>query len=209
MRKSSRIAVQRFAPFLVALLCSLTTLPLQAQVFSKDQWKQRNLMVLKMSELYKEFNVGVNLTPRARTADFVYLAAGYGKPTALNPWRKFLPPVTLPKGKTHDELVDYVLQSTSKLHAFKVGVGWTHYFDHTIGCYAQAGWGTIADFSTELPDEADDTAQEEDKDTFIYNTLPVELGVTVCLWKHITAQAGFTYMWKEIPLLTIGVGLTF
>ena len=191
---------------LLFLLISATA---NAQIFSNDRWKTHNIVTLKKSELFVEANLGINITPNKRTADFAYMAFGYGRPSATNPWRKFLPAATMPSGMTNDEMRQYIIDSTSRLHAFKLGAGWNHYFNHNIGFYAQAGWATIADFSTEAAEGATDEVQTETKETFIYNTVPVELGVTACAWKRLTAQLGFTYMWKEIPLITFGVGFTF
>lgn len=186
----------------------------RAQMFTDGVWEQKNLATAKVSELYGEVTLGINVRPQHKTANFVYFALGYGKPTKRNPWRKFTPKNNVPDGLT-DELTEKLGNNgTSHLHGGKIGVGWMHWFNHIIGCYAQAGWGFIADLSTN-----DDLTQEEkalltaagmkDKTTFVYNTVPVELGVTLNVWKHYHGQVGFTYMWKEIPLITFGIGYAF
>lgn len=183
-----------------------------AQIFSNDVWEQRNVVSAKMSQLYGEVNIGVNLFPQKHSANFLYVAFGYGKPTKRNAWRKFTPDNEVPDGlpkALKEKLAD---SSTDDLHAGKIGVGWNHWFNHTIGCYVQTGWGFIADLST-----GDDLTDEEkallvdsgERQTYIYNTMPVEIGLTLNAWKRYNVMAGVTYMWKEIPLLTIGVGYTF
>lgn len=190
------------------MVCAST----MAQVFTHDDWEQKNLFSLKVSQLYYEANVGINMTPQKRTADFIYLAFGYGSPTKKNAWRKFLPEQDIPDGLPKSLQEKLAQSDTDDLHAGKVAVGWNHWFSHVVGFYVQAGWGFIADLSAD-----DDMTDEErvlladtmEKNTFIYNTVPVEVGVTLNLWKHYNVQAGVTYMWKEIPLLTVGVGYSF
>lgn len=184
----------------------------KGQVFTNDTWNQKNLVSVKASQLYFEAIVGANLFPERHSADFVYMAFGYGKPTRKNAWRKFMPKTEIldswPK-TLKEKLSD---SSTDDLHAGMVSVGWNHWFNHVIGCYVQAGWGFIADLSTD-----DGLTEEEktllsgvmDKSTFVYNTVPVQLGLTLNLWKHYNIQTGITYMWKEIPLFTFGVGYVF
>ena len=191
-----------------AMTCACTT----AQVFTHGEWEQKNLLSLKVSQLYYEANVGINITPQKHTADFVYFAFGYGSPTKKNAWRKFIPENEIPDGIPKDLKTKLSQSSTDDLHAGKVAMGWNHWFNHIVGFYVQAGWGFIADLST-----GDDLTDEEkalltdakERNTFIYNTVPVELGLTLNVWKHYNVQAGVTYMWKEIPLLTVGVGYTF
>ena len=193
---------------MAAMTCVCTT----AQVFTHDEWEQKNLLSLKVSQLYYEANVGINITPHRRVADFVYFAFGYGNPTKKNAWRKYIPENEIPDGLPKELKTKLSQSSTENLHAGMVAVGWNHWFNHIVGFYAQAGWGFIADLST-----GDDLTDEEkalltdakERNTFIYNTVPMELGVTLNLWEHYNVQAGLTYMWKEIPLLTIGVGYSF
>lgn len=199
--------------FLMAMVAfALLSLQSRGQVISHDVWEERNLFSVKMSQLYYEANVGVNLFPQKHTADFVYMAFGYGTPTETNAWRKFTPENDIPDGLPKALKEKLSNSGYEDLHAGKVCVGWNHWFNHTIGGYIQAGWGFIADLST-----GDELTEEEKKlltdakqrSTFIYNTVPVELGVTLNLWTHYHVQAGVTYMWKEIPLLTVGVGYAF
>ena len=88
-------------------------------------------------------------------------------------------------------------------------MGWIHYFNHSIGFYTQASWGFLADFGSPANEDTSTTTSSNSKKTFIYNTVPIELGVCINCWKHLHLQCGATYMWKEIPLLTIGVGYAF
>lgn len=197
---------------IVCTLAALSVLSASAQVFTNDVWEQKNLVAIKVSQLYYEATIGANLFPERHYADFVYMAFGYGKPTKKNAWRKFMPenevldawPKTLKEKLSNS--------STDDLHAGMVSVGWNHWFNHMIGCYVQAGWGFIADLSTddEFTDEEKTLmADAKEKNTFIYNTVPIELGLTLNMWKHYNIQAGITYMWKEIPLFTFGVGYVF
>lgn len=191
-----------------AMACVSTT----AQVFTHDAWEQKNLFSLKISQLYYEANVGINIAPQKRRADFVYFAFGYGKPTQKNAWRKFIPENEIPEDLPKELKTKLSDSSTDDLHAGKVAVGWCHWFNHIVGFYAQAGWGFIADLSLgdNLTDEEKaQLADAKKRSTFIYHTVPVELGVTLNLWTHYNIQVGVTYMWKEIPLLTVGVGYTF
>lgn len=200
---------QRFFSVLATVMtCACTT----AQVITNDEWEQKNLLSLKMSQLYYEANVGINIAPQKRTADFVYFAFGYGNPTKKNAWRKFIPENEIPDGLPKDLKTKLSQSSTEDLHAGKVAVGWNHWFNHIIGFYVQAGWGFIADLSTgdDLTDEEKTLLTDaKERSTFLYNTVPVEVGVTLNLWRHYNVQAGITYMWKEIPLLTVGVGYSF
>lgn len=203
--------MKRLLSILAVLLAAMGA---RAQMFTNGVWEQDNLATAKVSELYGELTLGVNVRPGHKTADFLYFAFGYGKPTRRNPWRKFTPKSTIPEGLPR-ELQDKLRgQGTGGLHGGKIGVGYMHWFDHVWGFYTQAGWGFIADVST----DDDFTAEEEeqlraagmkDKKTFVYNTVPVELGLTLNVWKHCHGQVGFTYMWKEIPLITFGIGYAF
>ena len=198
--------------FVCLLAVFLNTGGISAQIFTSDVWEQNNLLSLKMSQLFYEINVGINVNSGKRSADFLYLAFGYGNPTKKNAWRKFIPENNIPAGLPDDLQTKLNQSNTDDLHAGKVGVGWNHWFNHAVGCYAQVGWGFIADLSTgeDLTEEEKALlADAEEKSTFIYNTIPVELGMSLNLWKHYHVQAGVTYMWKEIPLLTIGVGYAF
>ena len=198
-----------------AIICAIAAfvfLNTRAQVFTNDVWEQKNLFSVKVSQLYYEANIGANLFPERKSADFVYLAFGYGRPTKKNAWRKFTPKNDIPQNLPKALKEKLSNSGTDDLYAGKICVGWNHWFNHNVGCYAQTGWGFIADLST-----GDDLTDEEkalltdtkEKSTFIYNTVPVELGMTLNVLKHYHVQAGVTYMWKEIPLLTIGVGYAF
>ena len=194
------------------IIAAIATLNTNAQIFSNDVWEQKNFASLKVSQLYYEANIGINLFPQKQSADFIYFAFGYGKPTKKNAWRKFTPENQIIETwpKSLKEKINN--NGTNGLHAGKIGIGWNHWFNHIIGCYIQAGWGFVADLST-----GDNFTAEEkvllsnvrEKSTLIYNTVPVEIGLTLNLWKHYQIQGGVTYMWKEIPLLTIGIGYAF
>ena len=195
-----------------ATACLFFALGVEAQVLCHDEWEQKNLISLKMSQLYYEMNVGVNVTPQKHSADFIYMAFGYGRPTKENAWRKFTPENNIPDGIPKALKEKLSNSGTEDLYAGKIAVGWNHWFNHTVGGYMQAGWGFIADLSTgdDLTDaEKALLAGSNERSTFIYNTVPVELGVTLNLWTHYHVQAGVTYMWKEIPLLTVGLGYAF
>ena len=196
----------------ISIIAALVAISAQAQVFTSDAWEQKNVVSLKVSQLYYEATIGANLFPGRRSADFVYLSFGYGHPTKKNAWRKFMTANDIPENLPKSLMEKLGNSSTDNLHAGMVSVGLNHWFNHIVGCYVQAGWGFIADLSTD-----DDLTQTEkallagsmEKSTFIYNTVPVQLGMTLNLWKHYNAAAGITYMWKEIPLLTVGIGYTF
>ena len=195
----------------LVLACVCLT-PVCGQVFTCGAWEQKNAVVLKMSQLYYEANVGINMKPGRHVADFIYLSFGYGNPTRRNAWRKFLPDQDIPEGLPKTLQQKLAQSETDDLHAGKVGIGWNHWFNHVVGFYVQAGWGFIADLSTGddlTTEEKDMLSDGGEKNTFIYNTVPVELGLTLNLWQHLNVQAGVTYMWKEIPLLTVGIGYAF
>ena len=194
----------------VAALCSCGLA--KAQVFVQDSWEQKKQMVLRLSELYGEVNVGVNVWPDKKSADFLYISMAYGKPTRRSPWRKFLP--TIPVGDDLSTEEKIVLRSigTGGVHAGMIGVGWNHWFNHIVGAYAQIGWGFIADLSSDsqaVRELMEVSVNGEKKDTFVYNTAPVEVGISLSMWKHLTLQGGVIYMWKEIPTLTLGAGYLF
>ncbi len=195
-----------------AIVLLLFATQVSGQVLSHGVWEQKNQVSLKMSQLFYELNVGVNVCPQRKSADFVYIAFGYGKPTRKNAWRKFLPEKDMPETLTDQQREIFSKSGMNDLYSGKIGIGWNHWFNHIIGFYLQTGWGFIADLSSgdDLPDDIISKLDDaEQKGTFIYNTVPVETGLTMNLWKHCNIQGGVTYMWKEIPLLTIGVGYTF
>lgn len=194
------------------LFLFLSATNVSGQMFSNVNWEQKNLLSLKASQLFYELNVGVNVYPQNKSADFLYFAFGYGRPTKKNAWRKFLPEKDMPETLTKQQQEIFSKSGMDDLYGGKIGIGWNHWFNHIVGFYLQAGWGFIADLSTgdDLPDEIVSKLESaESKSTFIYNTVPVEAGLTLNLWKHYNLQGGVTYMWKEIPLFTIGVGYTF
>lgn len=196
----------------ICTLVAFVFINTRAQVFTNDVWEQKNLFSAKVSQLYYEATVGANLFPGKRSADFVYMAFGYGAPTKKNAWRKFTPENDIPESLPKALKEKLSKSGTDDLHAGKIGVGWNHWFNHIVGFYAQTGWGFIADLSTgdDLTDsEKALLTDTKERSTFIYNTVPVELGVTLNMWTHYHVQAGVTYMWKEIPLLTVGVGYAF
>lgn len=190
----------------------LSATHVSGQVLSHDIWEEKTQLSLKVSQLFYELNVGVNVSPQRKTSDFLYFAFGYGRPTKKNAWRKFLPEKDMPETLTKQQQELFSKSGMDDLYGGAIGIGWNHWFNHIVGFYLQAGWGFIADLSTgdDLPDEIVSKLESaESKSTFIYNTVPVEVGLTLNLWKHYNVQGGVTYMWKEIPLFTIGVGYTF
>lgn len=201
-----------FLPVFSVLVWFAFTKNAAAQIFTHEVWEQKNLFTGKVSQLYYELNVGINVRPQRHSADFVYLAFGYGKPTRTNAWRKFTPERAIPSTLTPEQQQVIKQSSTDFLHAGKIGAGWNHWFNHIFGMYTQVGWGYIFDLSKgdELPEDITSKLKEtEEKRTFIYNTVPIELGMTLNLWKHCHVQVGLTYQWKEIPLLTVGLGYAF
>ncbi len=185
-----------------------------AQIFSSDDWNDQKTMIMgKWSQLYYELNVGINVAPDTYNScgDFVYFSVGYGKPNTKNAWRKFLPDSQQSAPGSKDEMLERTDDSTSGLHAGTIGLGWQHFFNHVIGFHLQAGWGFIADFGSGSSSSSttDASSDGETKKTFIYNTVPVQAGLDINLWNNLNLQVGATYMWKEIPIITIGLGATF
>lgn len=174
-----------------------------------DRWDDdhRVLLMGKWSQLFYELNVGYNVSKYEYYANFLYLALGVGYPVNTdNAWRKFLPSQTIPDNEEQAEL--YGSMDTDDVYGGKVGIGFIHYFNHSIGFYTQASWGFLADFGSPSDDSSESTTDSE-KETFIYNTVPVELGICINVLGCLHMQGGITYMWKEIPLLTVGVGVIF
>ena len=106
--------------------------------------------------------------------------------------------------------------SMSGLHSGMIALGWQHFFNHIIGFHVQAGWGFIADFgsgdenSSKMQSNSSSSDKEEGgKKTFIYNGVPTQVGIDINLWENLTLQVGATYMWKESPYITVGIGVTF
>lgn len=195
--------------YIMALFVALN---INAQVFKNDVWEQKNVVSLKVSQLYYEVGIGANLFSNRKTADFIYMSFGYGKPTRRNAWRKFLPGKDIPANVSQTIINKLNQSNTDGIHAGKIGIGWNHWFNHVIGFYLQIGWGFIADISTTNPLTEEEEAQISNsvtKKTFIYNTVPIEMGFSFNMWRCLNAGIGITYMWKEIPLLTIGIGYTF
>ena len=200
----------RWIIFLV--MCNAASLDALAQAFANVPWEQNNIIAAKASQLYGELKMGINIRPVRKQADFIYLAFGYCKPTRKNAWRKFTPTLDMPATLTKQQQQVFANSGIDGLHAMKLGVGWNHWFNHIVGVYAQAGWGFIADLSRTDDLPSDITSQmdaSQTKKTFIYNTVPVEAGFTINLWQHLHLEAGVTYMWKEIPIWTAGIGYAF
>lgn len=171
---------------------------------------ESHIVSAKWSQLFYEVNIGTNLTASSweSTADFLYFSLGIGFPTQKNAWRKFLPEQQAPSDKGDAALLGSM--TTDNLYAGKLGVGLIHFFNCYIGCYVQAGWAFIADFSSvaDLDTSGVELGDNEEKSTYIYNTAPVEIGACLNLG-HFHFQVGATYLWKEVPLLTVGLGFTF
>lgn len=203
------------------LICGILTLAYSnqsvAQMFDADrQWEddERTLITAKWSQLFYELNVGFNVSRTSRSwdykADFLYLGFGVGYPVNTeNAWRKFLPAQKIPDNEEEAEL--FGSMDTKSVWGGKIGLGWIHYFNHAVGFYTQLSWAFLGDFGSgaSTTDTTAETESQTSKNTFIYNTVPIEAGVCVNMWKHLHAQCGVMYMWKEIPLLTIGVGANF
>ena len=198
---------------MISLCLSFSTYEAQAQMFSDDSWDDQHFLVMgKWSQLFYELNFGITGST-SESADFVYFSVGYGKPNTKNAWRKFLPESKQSAPTNKDEMLSKQDDSTSGLHAGTIGIGWQHFFNHWFGFHAQAGWGFIADLgggnSSSSVTSSSSSDDEETKSTFIYNTVPVQAGIDFNLWNNLELQVGATYMWKEIPILTIGVGVVF
>lgn len=183
-----------------------------AQMFESDaDWDKDNestLITAKWSQLFYEVNVGWNVSGSEEYANFLYFGIGVGYPVNTdNAWRKFLPKQKIPDNEEEAEL--YGSMNTDDVYGGKIGFGWIHYFNHTIGFYTQVSWGFLADFGSPSDEDTSTSTDSSSKKTFIYNTAPIELGLCLNCWKHLHLQGGVTYMWKEIPLLTVGVGYNF
>jgi len=186
--------------------------PVSAQIFEGsarwDDDDESTLIMGKWSQLFYEVNVGWNLSDYERYANFLYFGIGVGYPVnTQNAWRKFLPKQQIPKDE--EEAALFGSMNTDDVYGGKVGIGWIHYFNHSFGFYTQLSWGFLADFGSPADEETSATTSANGKKTFIYNTVPVELGVCINCCKHLHLQCGATYMWKEIPLVTVGVGYAF
>ena len=188
-----------------------------AQMFDADeQWEdnERTILTAKWSQLFYELNVGFNVNRTSSIldykADFLYLGFGVGYPVNTeNAWRKFLPAQKIPDNEDEAEL--FGSMDTKSVWGGKIGLGWIHYFNHAIGFYTQVSWAFLGDFGSGASSNGTtiETESQATKSTFIYNTVPIETGICVNMWKHLHVQGGVTYMWKEIPLLTVGVGVNF
>lgn len=186
----------------------------KAQMFYNSYWDDDDEKVMfmgKWSQLFYEVNVGANVSGYEKYADFLYLSLGYGKPNTENAWRKFLPNSKREAPTSKDEMQQRVDNTTSGLHAGTIGFGWQHFFTHYIGFHVQAGWAFIGDFGSRDDDSTVSSSDEEEgsKSTFIYNSVPIQVGLDFNLWRRWNIQVGATYMWKEIPIITIGTGLVF
>ena len=203
---------EKFMLAILFCLC-LSTNSARAQMFSDDDWDDQHFLIMgKYSQLFYELNFGITGSKESY-ADFVYFSVGYGKPNTKNAWRKFLPESQQSAPTSKDEMLAKQDDSTSGLHAGTIGIGWQHFFNHWIGFHAQAGWGFIADLgggnSSSSVTTSSSSDEEETKATFIYNTVPVQAGIDFNLWNNFELQVGATYLWKEIPIITIGLGVVF
>lgn len=205
---------------LIIFVCSVLSLAFSSKILAHQMFEgsadwednERTLVMGKWSQLYYELNVGWNISHTGsygdNQANFLYFALGVGAPVNTeNAWRKFLPQQKIPDNEEEAEL--FGSMDTKDVYGGKLGLGWIHYFNHAIGMYSQLSWGFLADFGS--PDDSTSTTSTDSssKKTFIYNTVPIEVGICFNMWGHLHVQGGVTYMWKEIPLLTIGIGATF
>lgn len=195
--------------FITSLFASI---PANAQMFDGsarwDDDDESTLIIGKWSQLFYEVNVGWNVSDFEHYANFLYFGIGVGYPVnTKNAWRKFLPKQQIPSNEEEAEL--FGSMNTDDVYGGKIGIGWIHYFNHSIGFYTQVSWGFLADFGSPADEDVSTTTSSKTKKTFIYNTVPVELGLCINCWKHLHLQCGATYMWKEIPLVTVGVGYAF
>lgn len=196
--------------FVIIIACLHVSI-IWAQENSREKWDSKNIVALKASELYVEANIGVKVSKSNERADFLYICLGYGKPSRTNTWTRFLPSVPTTEDMSPSELEALRSLNTNSVHAGMIGLGWNHWFNHTFGCYASVGWGFMADFSSD-PESIRllmAKAGKQDKSLFIYNTAPVEAGITLNVLKQWTLSGGVTYMWKEVPTFTLGIGYIF
>ncbi|MBO4907531.1 MAG: hypothetical protein J5486_10980 [Bacteroidaceae bacterium] len=162
-----------------------------------------NSVSIRISQLYYEAGWNITLPKSRHSSEMLRFAIAYGKPTRHNAWRKFMPEII--------GIPSATAPSTEHLYAGLIAAGWTHWFSNVLGLYGQIGWGFIADLSQDnlASDLTNSELPTDEKTTFIYNTMPMETGLSIKPWKHWLAEIGVTYMWKEIPLLTIGLGYAF
>lgn len=202
--------MKKFILLVFCCIFSVTYNFTHAQMFEASaDWKdgEKTIAIGKWSQLYYELNVGFSVKQDYEKADFLYFGLGVGYPVNTeNAWRKFLPQQKIPDNEQEAEL--FGSMDTKDVYGGKLGMGWIHYFNHTVGMYTQLSWGFLADFGSP-DDDISSSTDSSSKKTFIYNTVPVEVGICFNMWKHLHIQGGVTYMWKEIPLLTIGIGANF
>lgn len=168
---------------------------------------KRNLWSLRVSQLYTGVTVGI-----APFKEKTYLSLGvaYGKPTRKNAWRKFIPQFTITDDMSDDAKEVLQKMSTRDLHAGMISVGVCREVMRRVSLYGRVGWGFVVDLSAATEEEKETLDSDNSgKNIFIYNTVPVEIGVSVNVWDGWSVQGGITYLWKEIPLLTLGVGYIF
>ena len=125
--------------------------PADAQMFEgSSRWDdddESTLIVGKWSQLFYEVNVGWNVSDFEHYANFLYFGIGVGYPVnTKNAWRKFLPKQQIPSNEEEAEL--FGSMNTNDVYGGKIGMGWIHYFNHSIGFYTQASWGFLADFGS-------------------------------------------------------------
>lgn len=208
--------MKKIITLLLGILFAASSQQVTAQMFDgHESWDddEKTIATLKWSQLFYEINVGFNLRDTYKNryidyrADFLYLGFGVGYPVnTINAWRKFLPEQQIPENEAEAEL--FGTMDTKSVWGGKIGIGWIHYFNHAIGIYSQLSWAFLGDFGSGASSTLTSTSAAS-KSTFIYNTVPVEAGVCLNMWHHLHLQGGVTYMWKEIPLLTVGLGATF
>ncbi len=210
------------------LLCmSLAALPVDAQIFSADRWDQKTLIMAKWSPLFYELNIGANICSNNYSADFIYFSVGYNKPSTSNEWKNYLDSPqqgmqeqpsqpSKPSGSSGQQQPSQPSApsgSMDGLHAGQIALGWQHYFNHVLGFHIQAGWGFVADFGSDDDNQQQQQSNNSDevqtKKTFIYNGVPVQAGLDLNLFNNFVLQVGASYMWKEIPVVTAGLGVTF
>ena len=202
----SRVKLTLLSLFLIFVL------PIKTLAFSGGDWDSHKCIIVgKWSQLFYEVNVGMPVS-KDESATFLYFSLGYGKPSTKNAWRKFLPDSKQAAPTSKEEMMQKEDDTTKGLHAGTIGLGVGHYFNNWIGFHAQLGWGFIADLgggNSSSNSSSGSGQNDTDKSTFIYNSIPLQVGVDFCLWHNLILQGGVTYMWKEIPIITLGLGVTF
>jgi len=163
------------------------------------KYKYSSLLPIDISISHSDLTSGGELT-----ANFINIDLGLGFPSSKS-WKPFLPSPGSNMATPPD---------ASGLVAFKLGFGWTHYFNHCYGFYTDLSWVPIMDTKANSSnggtgDMGGMGGPQQSQDGLIANYFPLEGGINVNVFRSFILSSGVSYYWKEKLMWTYGIGVCF